>query len=678
MSRECPYCESRPSAVEPPSQSAGSPSARRDDAPARNGHAAERRIVLVGNPNVGKSSLFNAMLGMHARVMNAPGTTVLLEYGTLARHDGHWNVIDTPGTYSLLPMSPDEKVTSKAVLGLDGAPRPDLMVAVLDATSMSRSLYLLSMVREIGVPLVVALTMNDLARRRSCGIDPSALSKALGGVDVVEVDGRTGAGLPELEDAIERGLARSSVTQADGHVPSEEGLSSWVRSNADRRFDWVAGILSRTSSTRPPRVTASDRIDALLLSPWFGIPAFLVVMYIVFEATTTVAGPIQDWIDVTLRAWLTAGVEGLFSLGGPQALSGWPHSLIVDGVLDGVISVATFIPPMGIMFLLLSILEDSGYLARAAFVMDRAMRALGLDGKAFLPIVVGFGCNLPALAATRSLEDSRQRILVGMLIPFTSCSARLSVYMVLAYAFFQRNAGLVIFLMYVASILLILLVGVALRHTVFHGLRPEPFAMSLPSYQMPKAVTTLRSVGTRLWGFIRGASGIIVTVIVLMWLLQGIPATAGAGSFGDVEDVHDSLYGTVADAVAPVFAPAGFDDWHASAALITGFVAKEVVVGSMSQSYNIDEDDSSSQTDQSGGTLGESIRRSFDASSDGHGRATAIAFLLFVLAYTPCLATVAELRRQFGTRVMGATVVLGLVVAYALAMAAFQLLRLVL
>ena len=231
--------------------------------------------------------------------------------------------------------------------------------------------------------------------------------------------------------------------------------------------------------------------------------------------------------------------------------------------------------------------------------------------------------------------------------------------------------------MYVVSIVLILAIGVLLRHTVFRDLTPEPFAMVLPPYQWPKALALGRSVLIRLWGFLRGASSIIISVIIALWLLASIPATAAAGGFGHVEDVHDSVYGVVADAVAPVFTPAGFGDWHASAALITGFVAKEVVVGSMSQSYSISGTDDQSEQQQGQGALGQKLRESFDRSSHGHGRAAAIAFLLFVLAYTPCLATVAELKRQFGRRVAAGSVALGLAVAYVLAVVAFQLLRLV-
>lgn len=652
-----------------------------------------RRVVFVGNPNVGKSSMFNALLGARTRTMNAPGTTVSITCGQYhyekpktAGNAQNWQFVDTPGTYSLAPMSPDEQVAVNALTGMSGMPVPDLAVVVLDATALSRSLYLLSMVVELGLPTVVALTMNDLAVRNGCGVDAERLSHLLDGMPVVAIDGRTGNGGKALADAIAasfegtpvpHGLTALPTATADADMKTADGLSVWAESRADARLDWTAGILRGLDMHAVDHVTLSDRIDRVLLHPVIGVLVFLAVLFVVFQATTTLASPMQDWIDVTFRGWCTDGLDLLLGLFGPSVSGGWLRSLLVDGLLDGVVTVLTFIPVMGIMFLLLSILEDSGYMARAAFVMDRAMRALGLDGRAFLPIIVGFGCNLPALAATRTLSDSRQRVLTGMLVPFAACSARLSVFLVLAHAFFPKYAGLVVFLMYVASVMVILLVGVLLRHTMFRGLEPEPLMLALPAYQCPRALQLARSVLLRLWGFIRGASVIIISMITALWLLQGIPVTANAGGFAHVDDVHDSAYGVLADAVAPVFAPAGFDDWHASAALITGFVAKEVVVGSMSQSYHADEPDDATSQQAGEGTLGQKLRASFDQSSHGHGKAAAIAFLLFTLAYTPCLATVAEMRRQFGTKVAARSVLLSLAVAYVIAIIAFQTLRLI-
>lgn len=651
-----------------------------------------KRVVFVGNPNVGKSSMFNALLGARTRTMNAPGTTVSITCGQYhyekpktAGNAQNWQFVDTPGTYSLAPMSPDEQVAVDALIGMSGMPVPDLAVVVLDATALSRSLYLLSMVVELGLPTVVALTMNDLAVRNGCGVDAERLSHLLDGMPVVAIDGRTGDGGKALADAIAasfegtpvpHGLTALPTATADADMKTADGLSVWAESRADARLDWTAGILRGLDMHAVDHVILSDRIDRVLLHPVIGVLVFLAVLFVVFQATT-LASPMQDWIDVTFRGWCTDGLDLLLGLFGPSVSGGWLRSLLVDGLLDGVVTVLTFIPVMGIMFLLLSILEDSGYMARAAFVMDRAMRALGLDGRAFLPIIVGFGCNLPALAATRTLSDSRQRVLTGMLVPFAACSARLSVFLVLAHAFFPKYAGLVVFLMYVASVMVVLLVGVLLRHTMFRGLEPEPLMLALPAYQCPRALQLARSVLLRLWGFIRGASVIIISMITALWLLQGIPVTANAGGFAHVDDVHDSAYGVLADAVAPVFAPAGFDDWHASAALITGFVAKEVVVGSMSQSYHADEPDDATSQQAGEGTLGQKLRASFDQSSHGHGKAAAIAFLLFTLAYTPCLATVAEMRRQFGTKVAARSVLLSLAVAYVIAIIAFQTLRLI-
>ncbi|SCC18961.1 ferrous iron transporter FeoB [Bifidobacterium bohemicum] len=723
------------------------------------------RIVFVGNPNVGKSTLFNAMLGANATVMNAPGTTVLVESGSLECNGRRWDFIDTPGTASLDAYSPDEQVAAEAALGLKGNERPDLIVFTFNAASPSKSYYLLSQLMDCGLPIVIAVTMLDLAEKRHSPATLQQLRRTLPGIPMVGVDGRTGEGKGELLDTIAAAItetksrqagqparigggtptatqkpqqnadtalnktpgkaeaaltamnaasgpldeggadisreiqvkltpARVTSTPPPGANATQDEVSRWVHDSADERFDWIAtklreiddgspqgtaqGAATTTISASPE--TFSDKLDRVLLHPVVGIVVFLITMFLVFEATTTLAGPLQDWFDVTLRGWCTDGITWLFiSIGGKAALGGWLYSLVVDGLLNGAITVCTFIPPMGIMFVILSLLEDSGYLARAAFVMDRAMRMVGLDGRAFLPLVVGFGCNLPALASTRTLPDSRQRLLTGLLIPFTSCSARLSVYVVLAYAFFGKYAGLAIFLMYVSSIAIILIVGFALRKAQFKDLKTQPFAMELPPYQMPRLLQLLRSVLLRLWSFVTGASSVIVSMLIVVWVLSAVPVSAGAAgtnAFGHVDEVQDSAFGAAASAIAPVFKPAGFDDWHASAALVTGFVAKEVVVGSLSQSYAINSADDQSEQAQGQGSLGQAVHRSFEKSSDGHPSAAAAAFMIFILAYTPCLATVAEMKRQYGIKTALQSVGMGLVVAYILAILVFQIGRL--
>ena len=321
---------------------------------------------------------------------------------------------------------------------------------------------------------------------------------------------------------------------------------------------------------------------------------------------------------------------------------------------------------MAIMFAALGVLEDSGYLARAAFVADRAMRSLGLDGRALLPLIVGFGCNLPALAATRILPQARQRLLTGLLIPLTSCSARLTVYVLLASAFFPDHAGTVIFAMYLTSVMLVLGGGLVLRRTAFRDVRAEPLILVLPPYQRPHLRTLAMSVRLRVGSFVMRAGKIIVATMCVVWLLMAVPVT-GQHVVGDVP-VADSLYSSVASDIAPVLAPAGFGNDHAAAALMTGFVAKEVVVGSFAQSYAVAKPSDAAHA----GSLGEQLRVSFNESSGGHGGAAALAFMVFVLAYTPCVAALAEQRRLFGWRPTSSALVAQLVTAWALAVVVFQ------
>lgn len=749
------------------SQHAGHAAGSTHDAHNHANHTAEHtttripRVVFVGNPNVGKSTLFNAILGADAAVMNAPGTTVMIESGELTYTDPatnrkeNWELVDTPGTASFASMSPDEEVAAQTALGWGSHPDPQVLVITIDATAPSRGFYLLSQAIDSGVAPVVALTMTDLAHQPE-GIE-QRISAALENIPVVSVDGRTGKGVEQLLAHIHRQIHDPVLTSAPAvdPLPGEEafatsgwdGVRTWLRRNADRRFQWASWLLTaigygeageesevseateqseaaetaatsqaiNTSKVKTAslalatHLTLSDRIDAVLLHPVWGILIFLAVMYLVFEATTAVAQPIVDFIDNQVRGVLNSGADWLtWQIAGQQGLDSWVHSLVVDGLIDGIITVLTYVPPMAMVFVMLYLLEDTGYLSRAAFVMNRTMRLIGLDGRAFLPLVVGFGCNLPALAATRTLPDERQRIMTGLLIPFTSCSARLSVYVVLAFAFFRKNAGIAIFAMYVISLVVIVLIGLVLRRTQFSDLKNQPFVIALPHYHIPRAKLMVVSVAKRLWNFIRGASSAILSMLLVIWLLSAIPvsgtlagysaqqreiATAQSSSashaeaaaqfsaqpaasataepvqdsFGNVSRVEDSLYGTIAQSVAPVFAPAGFGNWQATAALMSGFVAKEVVVGSLSQAYHADASHSGSRD------LSSALRESFDQSSNGHPQAAALAFMVFTLAYTPCLATVVEEKRLFGRKIAAETVMIGLLVAYILAVAIFQI-----
>ncbi|MCX7791584.1 MAG: ferrous iron transport protein B [Chloroflexaceae bacterium] len=477
----------------------------------------------------------------------------------------------------------------------------------------------------------------------------------------------------------------------------------------DQRYRFVHALAGQ-ALTRPatPPLTLSDRIDRVVTHRWLGIPIFLALMWVVFKLTTDVTAPFVDWIDATLSgpvsAWATT-LLGVAGLGGA-----WFESLLVDGVIAGVGGVLVFVPVLLALYFALALLEDSGYMARAAFVMDRLMHALGLHGKSFLPMIVGFGCSVPAIYATRTLDSRRDRILTGLLVPFMSCSARLPVYVLIAAIFFPSHAGLVIFGLYLTGIVVAIVIGMLLRRTLFRNQPPAPFVLELPPYRLP----TLRGVWRQMWertaAFLRKATTIILATSVVVWLLLALPVR-GEGRFADTP-VDQSAFAAVSGATAPVFAPLGFGGWETSGALLTGFVAKEVVVSTLGQTYavaDLEEEVATAPATFSEDLLGiagglvsatgdalralpgvigitletpeaetapeglaAAVRAGFEASSGGHGSLAALAFLVFVLLYTPCMTTVAAARHEFGSRWMWVSIVGQFAVAWLAALLVFQ------
>jgi ferrous iron transport protein B len=403
----------------------------------------------------------------------------------------------------------------------------------------------------------------------------------------------------------------------------------------------------------------------VLTSRRLGLPIFLAVMWGVFEATTAVAAPLQNVVQDVFDGPVSGDAGWVLDL---VHAPDWLTGLVQNGLISGVGQLVSFAPLMAIMFVLLAVLEDSGYMARAAFVVDRLMRLIGLPGKAFLPIIVGFGCNVPALAGTRILRNPRQRLLLNLIIPFVSCSARLTVYVLLAGIFFGSQAGTMVFAMYVLSIALVIGMGWVLRRVLFRDLVDDPLLLELPPYRRP----TLRVMGVQTWqklrAFLRTASGIIVATVTVVWLLSSIPMPGASASFGQVAP-SESVFGGVSRVISPVFAPAGFDDWHASAALVTGFVAKEAVVATTAQTYSAEEPSDVHQA----GALGPALRDTFDRTSGGHTIPAVLAFMVFLLAYTPCMTTVAAQRAEIGTRWTLGGIVMQLGVAWVLAVAVFQI-----
>ncbi len=612
-------------------------------------------LALVGAPNSGKSTLFNALTGAKVQTGNWPGTSVEVSRGLWNAQPEAFDIIDLPGAYSLDPMSPDEEFTRDMLVECPPCERPDVVVVLVDATAPARGLNLAFQIAEYPYRVVIGVTKEDVAKQQGISIDTSALSRAVG-MPVVSVNGRRRENLDVLEGAVAKAMQTEPQT---------------IRPNADldQRFaDLDAAekaAVSRTDIGEP----LSQRVDRVVLHPVLGPILFLAVMWAVFFITTTVAGPLQDGLEALITGPVSDAVRSL--LPDHWLVSG----LLVDGLIGGVGMVLTFAPLLALMFLCLAVLEDSGYMARAAVVTDRVMRAIGLPGKAFIPIVVGYGCNVPAISATRVLGDVRHRILTCLLIPFTSCSARLIVFMMLAQVFFPAHAGSAVFAMYVLSIALVVLVGLALRRTVWRAMPAEALIIDLPAYQLPTFGLTLSVMWVRLKGFLHTAGGIIVATVVVIWLLMSIPVTGGHSFNEGAVPPEDSAYGAVSKVMSPAFAPAGFDSWSLTGPLVTGFVAKETLISTWAQTYAVEDVTDDAPEEQAESPLASHIRADFDAASGGHGLAAVWAYMVFLLAYTPCVATVAAQRREIGWKWTLIGFALQLATAWILAVGVFQVLK---
>ena len=612
-------------------------------------------LALVGAPNSGKSTLFNALTGAKVQTGNWPGTSVEISRGLWNAQPEAFDIIDLPGAYSLDPMSPDEEFTRDMLVESPPCERPDVVVVLVDATAPARGLNLAFQIAEHPYRVVIGVTKEDIAKQQGISIDTSALSHEVG-IPVVSVNGRRRENL----DALEREVARAMHTDPRTIRPNADLDQRFVDLDAAEK-----AAVSRTDTGEP----LSHRADRLVLHPVLGPILFLAVMWAVFFITTTVAGPLQDGLEAFITGPVSAAARSI--LPDNWLITG----LLVDGLIGGVGMVLTFAPLLALMFLCLAVLEDSGYMARAAVVTDRVMRAIGLPGKAFIPIVVGYGCNVPAISATRVLGDVRHRILTCLLIPFTSCSARLIVFMMLAQVFFPAHAGSAVFAMYVLSIALVVLVGLALRRTVWRAMPAEALVIDLPAYQLPTFRLTISVMWVRLKGFLHTAGGIIVATVVVIWLLMSIPVTGGHSFNEEAVPPQDSAYGAVAQAMSPVFAPAGFDSWSLTGPLVTGFVAKETLISTWAQTYAVEDVTDDAPEEQAESPLASHIRADFDAASGGHGLAAVWAYMVFLLAYTPCVATVAAQRREIGWKwtLIGFALQLGS--AWILAVGVFQVLK---
>ena len=641
-------------------------------------------IALVGNPNSGKTALFNAITGARQQVGNWPGVTVEKKEGFIKRRGGSPLIVDLPGAYSFGSRSVDEMIARDFIVN----EHPDAVINVLDATNLERNLYLTVQILEMGAPLVVALNMFDEAERHGISIDVHKLSEALH-ADVVPTVAVRGTGVTELLDA---------AVELAGKHDADLGAATRSQSRPSFTIDYgpaveseIAALQQRTNCTRlqairllesgpaSPRATGSDlsdiiagrryalaaeiahsaitlpevaaqavssrsqRIDRVVLNPWLAYPVFFGVVWLMFQATFALSEPVAAALSGVVHTLGSLTADALAAAGVPDMAI----SFLVDGVIAGLGALFEFAPPVFALFFIISLLEDVGYMARAALISDRLMQVVGLHGKAFIPMILGFGCNVSGILATRSLDSRRDRLVSILVNPLISCAARLPVYVLFATAFFERSRGLVVFSLYALGIVLAAVVAKLLSFFIVPD-ESSTFVMELPPYRMPRLSGILVMTWERGKEFLQKAGTVILFAIIVVWALSNLPAGVEPAS-------SRSLIGRIGSLVAPILRPAGFGTWQAAAALIFGVAAKELIIGTLGVLYRASET----------GLLA-AIQGNWTPLS-------AYAFMVMSSVYIPCVATIAAIRRETGSRAWAAfAVAYTLILGWALGVLVYQ------
>ncbi len=643
-------------------------------------------VAIIGNPNVGKTELFNKLTGLKQHVGNWPGVTVEKKEGRYVYKGEKINVIDLPGTYSLTAYSIDELIARNFII--EG--KPDVVVDIIDATNLERNLYLTFLLLELGANVVIALNMWDVARGRDIKIDVKKLEKLLD-VPVVPTVATTGEGIDKLKEEISKAIEkrRSKATLRYGEeiedfiekveeiLKEDEELIKkyplrWlaikilerdkeilkklegkpyknkideILKNAgeieekivEERYEIISEIIKEVVKEKKEKWTFSDMLDQVFLHRILGIPIFLALLYAMFQFTFSFSAPFSDMIDMFF-AWL--GEIARENISNPMLAS-----FLADGICAGLGAVLVFVPTIFALFFALALLEDSGYLARAAFLMDKIMYKLGLHGKSSIPMLIGFGCNIPAIMAARTIENEKDRIITIMINPLMSCSARLPVYVLIASIIFGGYAAVAIFSMYLLGIALAIIVALLLRKTLFKG-KPSPFILELPRYMLP----TLRSALLHMWErgkwFLIKAGTFIFTVVILIWFLSAFPWDATNGG----ELIENSYIASFGHAIEPIFKPLGWN-WQAGVALFFGFLAKEAVVGTFGSLLGVSE---------------EGVKNAL-MNAGWFTPLTGFAYMAFVLIYFPCVATIAVMLREMKAKYTLLTIAYTITLAFIVA-----------
>ena len=660
-------------------------------------------VGLAGNPNVGKTTVFNQLTGMRQHVGNWPGKTVERAEGSFKHGSYDYDVVDLPGNYALSAHSMEEIVSRDFIVDDDS----DVIINVVDAANLERNLYLTVQMMELGANLVMALNMNDFAKKKDYIIDIKLMGELLG-FPVVEVNAKTKDGFDELLTIVERQSKKhidsskklSYGNDIKGHLMDLQKLieqdnnlmdvpsvwtaikllekdsiviekvqgsskSSQIFAEVDKvskhlhdvynespeevianaRYAFIDGLIAE--SVKKPVVekeTTTDKIDKIVTNRILAPFIFIIIMWAMFQLTFTIGAPFQDMVGGFFDA-LKEAVGGYIS---NELLS----SFICDGIIGGVGGVLEFLPIIILMFLFLSILEDSGYLARAAFTLDIIMhKVVGLHGKAFIPMILGFGCGVPAIMATRTMENEGDRMLAMMLVPFMSCTARLPIYGIFIAAFFAENQGNMLLVIYLLGIVVALIVAAILKRTLFKGLS-TPFVMELPTYKIPSIKGVLLHTWEKVKGFLRKAGTLILACSIVLWILQNIYPWGGT-------DPQMSLLGIIGSVIAPIFSPLGFGTWQAAVAIIAGLAAKEVVVATFGTLAGMEEDDEEGITNL--------VHDTFNPLS-------AFSFMAFTLLYTPCFAAIGAIKQETNSYKWPLTMcAITLVTAYIVSFLIFQI-----
>lgn len=579
-----------------------------------------KNVALLGNPNVGKTTLFNSLTGSNQRVGNWAGVTVDKKEGFF----DDFKIVDLPGIYAMDTFSNEEKISKEF---LENG-QVDLILNIIDASNIDRNLYLTMQLKQFKKPIILAVNMIDVAEKKGINIDYKKLEKLLN-VTVVPIQASKEQGI----DDVKKALKDANLNKIDN--------TDYNFLNEKEAYTYIENLLSECTKRNNKTIkTVKEKLDNIMLNSWLAYPIFFIIMALTFQITFSWIGqPLSDLLDSLLNDSLLPIIENLL-----QGSSPWFQSLIIDGIIGGVGGILVLLPIILSLFTCITILEDSGYMARVAFIMDKIMRKMGLSGKAFIPMIVGFGCSVPAIMTARTLESEKDRKLTALLIPLMSCNARLPVYSIFAAVFFPNSIGLVVASLYFLGILLAFILGIIFKHTIFKN-EEEPLLIELPEYKLPSLKNLLNQLYEKTKSFLMKAGTLIFAMSIILWFLSNF-------NFSGMTDVNDSILASVGGFIAPIFKPLGFGNWQSSVSLLTGLIAKETVVSSMSVIF--------------AGELQVMLPLHFTSLS-------ALSFLVFVLLYTPCITVVGTMKKEFGTKLTLFSVTYQLVLAWIVAFLVFNI-----